>query len=198
MPEGCIHCQKYLVLSTYLIRSVANHWTVFFMQLLHPRQQSAVQIVAYVWDARGSEIPRTRNIAQRVEKDRIDNAGQLVCKILDVVSRVARQQARRADNTKAAKLLAITREWLEEFKRASIKRPTLFARCRLVGRSRRMEVVNKRTKLYFIVKITRHSTPVPSADYTDTNAGDQRSKRHAGFATITSSSNMVHIRMECS
>lgn len=80
------------------------------MQLLHPWQKSAVQIVTYVWDARGSKIPRARDMAQRVEEDKVGNAGQLVCKILDVVSRIVRQQARRADDTKAAKLLAITRE----------------------------------------------------------------------------------------
>lgn len=59
---------------------------------------------------------------------------------------------------------------MEELKWASMKRPTLFARCRLVNRSRRMEVVNKGTKVYFIVTIIRHSALVPCADYRDTNA----------------------------
>lgn len=95
---------------TYLVRTIANDCTILLMQLLHPWQQSAVQVVTYVWDARGSKIPRTRNIAQRVEEDGVDNVTQLICKILEVISHVIHQQARRMINTKAAKLLAITRE----------------------------------------------------------------------------------------
>lgn len=91
MPEGCVHCHKCSFLSTYLIGSVANHRTVLLMQLLHPWQQRAVQVVTYIWDTRGSKIPRTRNMAQRVEENEVDNAGQLVYKILDVVSRIIRQ-----------------------------------------------------------------------------------------------------------
>lgn len=60
-------------------------------------------------------------MAQRVEEDEVDNAGQLVYKILDVVSRIIRQQARWLNDTKAAKLVAITREWLEELETVSIE-----------------------------------------------------------------------------
>lgn len=82
------------------------------MQLLHPWQDSAVQILTYVRNARGSKIPRTRNFAQRAKEDRVHHTEDMVYKVLKVVSRVVRQHARRADNTKTAKLLAITREGL--------------------------------------------------------------------------------------
>ena len=63
-----------------------NDCTILLMQLLHPWQQSAVQVVTYVWDARGSKIPRTRNIAQWMEEYSVYDIEQLICEVLEFVN----------------------------------------------------------------------------------------------------------------
>jgi hypothetical protein len=50
--------------------------------------------VAYVWDARGSKIPRTRNVAQGMKEDGIYDIEQLVYNVLEIVSPVDCQETR--------------------------------------------------------------------------------------------------------